>query len=94
MVIGPAAFRPEVVLGQIEQFTPDLDRRQVEEVSHGLHLDFCHRPVKPDHRILKYVVRLLPAAQVGVAVEHLSSESEQPVAGVIEQSVMRSSIPV
>ena len=84
MVIGPAAFRPEVVLGQIEQFTPDLDCRQVEEVSHRLHLDFCHCPVKPDHRILEHVVRLLPPAQVGVAVEHLPSEPEQSVAGVIE----------
>ena len=88
MVVGPTAFWPKVVLGEIEKLSADLDCGQIEEMPNRLDSHVRQGPVQPDHGVLVNVVRLFPSPQARVAMKHLAGEPQQSVAGMIEKCSM------
>lgn len=81
------AVRPQVMLRQVQECSPDHDSSQVEEMANGFGLHFRQGPVQPQHGVLEHVVGLLPAPQVLAGMEHLPRQPQEPVASVVEEGV-------
>src|SRR5262249_18706517 len=88
-VVCPLPLRAVVVLDQVEQFAADVQGRQAEEVQRGLHRYLLEGAVQADDGVLQHVVGLLPAADVGVALEDLAGEVAQALAGAAEEVAAR-----
>jgi hypothetical protein len=48
VVVGTRAFRPEVMLLEIQKFPPDLDASKIEEVPDGLKIHIPQGTVEPN----------------------------------------------
>ena len=94
MMSGTVAFGAEVMFDQIQQLPANLLGRHVEKVSGRFGANDRERPVQAQHGILKDIVRLLPAPQLGIAVEHLACETQQAVAGMLQQGGMSGGVSV
>jgi hypothetical protein len=88
MVIGCESFWSEVMSGQIKEFSADLERGEVEEMSDGFDLDVCQSAMEPDHSVLKDIIGLFPSSKAWIGAKHLSGKTQEAIAGMVEKSIM------
>jgi len=88
MVLLSDAFGSEMMPGQINQLSPNVDCCQIEKMPDGLKLHFVERPMQPENRVLKNIIRLFPPAKTRVVAQHLSCESQKTLASMVEQSLL------
>jgi hypothetical protein len=81
-VFATDPLSPEIMPGQIDQFPPDLHRRQPVELLWRLGFDIGKGSVQTEHGILEHVVGLGPPADARVSFEHFPRQFSQPVACV------------
>ena len=66
--------------GEIEKLAVDLCRRQGHQFARGFDRELGEGPMQPHRRILKDVVGVIPAADVGKPGEHPMGQRPQPIA--------------
>jgi hypothetical protein len=84
MVLLSDAFGSEMMPGQVNQLSPNMNCCQIEKMPDGLELHFFETPVQLEHRVLKNIIRLFPPAETRVVAQHLSRESQKTLARMVE----------
>ena len=92
VVVMANAKWPEVLPAEVDKFASDLDGCQIEEVPDAFNFDLVECPMQADHRVLEYVIRLLPSPKPGAAMKHASGKKKESITGMVEQMLLCSRV--
>jgi hypothetical protein len=87
VVVTADAERSEVFTAKVDEFATNLGCGEIEKVPDALDRHLTECPVKPQHGILKDVIRLLPPLEGWSAAEHPAGEDEEPVTGICKEGL-------
>jgi hypothetical protein len=87
--VGALTLQAVVVPGQVKQLTPYLFGGEAEEHPRRVGADGLQGPEQPDQGVLQDVVVVGPAADLGIAMQHLSREELQPSVEAADELVAR-----
>lgn len=87
VMVAAHALGSKVLATQVDELATNLERGQVDEVAGIDEVGGVEGPVQPNHGILEHIIGLFPARDAGVAAKHPAGESEESVAGMVDQEV-------